>query len=122
MDAPRYCTHCAAALNPGDQFCASCGKPVTRVAADGVTETPISPYDTTVPRTADEWYAMRDESLKRGGAITERPRGGYHDPVTGEWVRDEAAVADAKKQLKGTLPLTIVAIVVIILVVWSYIG
>lgn len=87
MDAPRYCTHCAAPVTPGDTFCASCGA--------RVTQPPPEPAP---------------------------PKGGYRDPATGAWVRDEAAVADAKKQLKGTLPLTIVAIVVIILVVWSYIG
>jgi hypothetical protein len=82
MIEPRYCSRCAAPLNPGDAFCAACGAPVA-----------------TQPQ---------------------RPNGGYHDPETGTWVRDEAAVAEAKQKLKATIPLTIVALVVIVLVVWSY--
>ena len=83
MIEPRYCSRCAAPLNPGDAFCASCGAPVTVNA-----EPPA-------------------------------PKGGYHDPETGTWVRDEAAVAAAKKKLYATLPLTFIALLVIIWLIFG---
>ncbi len=49
----------------------------------------------------------------------QRPNGGYHDPETGKWVRDEAAVAAAKKKLYATLPLTFIALLVIIWLIFG---
>lgn len=84
MDEPRYCTHCAAPVTPGDTFCASCGA--------RVTQPPPEPSP---------------------------PKGGYRDPATGTWVRDEVVVAEARRKLYKTLPLTFIAILVILYLVFG---